>query len=83
MGIVPEWLAPLDELFDGLETALQDQGKTDVEVIEWIEAAARQFPDQFENMDLEFIAHRLEAAMSAAVQAGIQRATSKTVNPEP
>jgi len=74
MGVVPEWLTPLEALFAGLATALQDKSKSDAEVLAWVEKAAREFPQKFENMDLGMLAKRLEAAMGAAVVAGVQEA---------
>ncbi len=77
MGVVPEWLAPLQALFGDLERALRDPSKSHAEVLAWAERAALAFPDRFDDLDLDVLSRRLEATTGAAVIAGMNKAEGK------
>jgi hypothetical protein len=72
LGVRKRWLAPVKPFLNELLAALQDPGKADAAVLEFLERAAKRVPELLGGMDRNALAETIEGALGAAAVSGVR-----------
>lgn len=73
LGVPPGWLNPLREFLVELERKAADQSLSDQDLLDFLEKAQARVPELFKHMDVDELAHCIEAGMGKAVMDGIRQ----------
>lgn len=77
MGVTPQWLAPVDDIWREMITKVQDESISDDDLLEFLDEASARLPELFGEMDSEGLAETLEAALGTATVAGLTEALKR------
>ncbi len=82
LGVRKKWLAPLDKVIREIIAALEDDSKSDEEILAMMERAANSMPALAGELDVRALADSFEKALGASVLEGVREAIDESATAE-